>query len=318
MPFSFARSDAPDAIPVQFVTRDYVAGDAAGHGYGGRSRMLMPVVSSPRRGSISCYLDRGGSPVFCLRTTPPTSAGATGSSPDGSRARCPLARTNSSAAGEDLRLAALAFALGSYSFTRYGKPQGKELKLALPADMDVEDLTRIIEAVTLARDLVNTPTNDMGPSHLEEAVRAVGEKYGAKVTSIVGDDLLRDKLTLIHAVGRSSVNAPRLIDLSWGDPKHPKVTLVGKGVCFDSGGLDIKPSSAMLIMKKDMGGAANVLALAQMIMSRKLKVRLRRADPVGRELDRGGCVSSARCLSVAQGPDGRDRQYRCGRPARSR
>ena len=95
------------------------------------------------------------------------------------------------------------------------------------------------------------------------------------MSSIIGDDLLREKLTLIHAVGRSAVNAPRLIDLTWGDPKHPKITLVGKGVCFDTGGLDIKPSNAMLIMKKDMGGAANVLALAQMIMSRKLRVRLR-------------------------------------------
>ena len=178
-------------------------------------------------------------------------------------------------AGEDARLAALAFALGSYQFNRYRKSENHGAKLAVPAGVDGEDLSRIVDAVTLARDLINTPTNDMGPSQLEEAVRSAAKEQGAEVTSIVGDDLLGHRLTLIHAVGRSAVNAPRLIDLTWGDPAHPKVTLVGKGVCFDSGGLDIKPSSGMLMMKKDMAGGATVLALAQMIMRRKLKVRLR-------------------------------------------
>jgi leucyl aminopeptidase len=178
-------------------------------------------------------------------------------------------------AGEDARLAALAFALGAYRFTRYKRAGNVGMKLAVPAGVDGDDLSRVVEAVTLARNLINTPTNDMGPSQLEEAVRAVAQQEGADVTSIVGDDLLQHKLTLIHAVGRSAANAPRLIDLQWGDAAHPKVTLVGKGVCFDSGGLDIKPSSGMLMMKKDMAGGATVLALAQMIMRRKLKVRLR-------------------------------------------
>jgi leucyl aminopeptidase len=137
------------------------------------------------------------------------------------------------------------------------------------------EITRMADAATLARDLINTPANDMGPEELEQAARALAEKYGAGFISIVGDELLAGNFPLIHAVGMASARAPRLIEFTWGDPKHPKVALVGKGVCFDTGGLDLKPSSGMLIMKKDMGGAANVLALAQMIMDAKLKVRLR-------------------------------------------
>ncbi|HWM45385.1 MAG TPA: leucyl aminopeptidase family protein [Xanthobacteraceae bacterium] len=175
----------------------------------------------------------------------------------------------------DLRIAALAFALGAYRFARYRKPDDKAVRLAVPAGVDGDDLSRVVEAVYLARDLVNTPTNDMGPEQLETAARALAERHGAKASSIIGGDLLANRLYLIHAVGRAAAQAPRLIELTWGDPADPAVTLVGKGVCFDSGGLDIKPSSAMLIMKKDMGGAATVLALAHMIMSRGLKVRLR-------------------------------------------
>jgi leucyl aminopeptidase len=178
-------------------------------------------------------------------------------------------------APHDARLAALAFALGSYRFTRYRKGDGKDLRLEVPQGVDAAEISRLAEAAFLARDLINTPANDMGPAELEQAARDVAERYGAKISAIVGDDLLKQNFPLIHAVGRAAAGAPRLIDMTWGDPKAPKVTLVGKGVCFDSGGLDIKPDSAMLIMKKDMGGAANVLALAQMVMDAKLKLRLR-------------------------------------------
>jgi leucyl aminopeptidase len=175
----------------------------------------------------------------------------------------------------DRRLAALAFALGSYRFTRYRPSDGKEIRLELPQEVDGEELSRIIEGVTLARDLVNTPANDMGPAELEDAARALAKRHGARFRALVGEDLRAENFPLIHAVGCASERSPRLIDLTWGDAQHPKVTLVGKGVCFDTGGLDLKPSSAMLLMKKDMGGAAAVLAAAHMIMGAGLKVRLR-------------------------------------------
>jgi len=178
-------------------------------------------------------------------------------------------------APHDARLAALAFALGSYRFNRYRKADAPGARLVPPAGVDMAEITRMADAATLARDLINTPANDMGPDELAQAAQALAEKFGATYNCIVGDDLLKQNFPLIHAVGMASTRAPRLIDITWGDAKHPKITLVGKGVCFDTGGLDLKPSSGMLIMKKDMGGAANVLALAHMIMDAKLKVRLR-------------------------------------------
>jgi leucyl aminopeptidase len=177
-------------------------------------------------------------------------------------------------APHDAHLAALAVALGSYQFTRYRKAETREVKLVVPNGVDGDDLSRIAEAVALARDLINTPSNDMGPGELEAAARAVAKRHDAGVAVTQGAELEKG-FPLIHAVGMGSPRAPRLIDLIWGDANAPKVTLVGKGVAFDTGGLDIKPESAMLNMKKDMGGAATALALAQMIMSGGLKVRLR-------------------------------------------
>jgi len=178
-------------------------------------------------------------------------------------------------APHDTRLATLAFALGSYRFGRYRKTEKPDVRLVPPDGVDIADIARMAEAASLARDLINTPSNDMGPEELALAAEQLADRYGASFNAIVGDELTRQNFPLIHAVGMASTRAPRLIDLSWGDPADPKVTLVGKGVCFDTGGLDLKPSSGMLIMKKDMGGAANVLALAQMVMDAKLKVRLR-------------------------------------------
>jgi leucyl aminopeptidase len=175
----------------------------------------------------------------------------------------------------DPRLAALGFALEAYSFARYRKAERREAKLDLPQSVDRAELERLVEGVSLARDLINTPANDMGPADLEETARALAARHGAALRTIVGDDLLAENFPLIHAVGRASSRAPRLIELNWGEQDRPLVTLVGKGVCFDSGGLDIKSESAMLLMKKDMGGAASALALAHMIMSRGLKVALK-------------------------------------------
>src|SRR5438552_643859 len=172
-------------------------------------------------------------------------------------------------------LAALALVLGGYVFTRYGKKPGKALPFALPSGADGAHVRRIADGVFLTRDLVNTPTSDMGPDELEQAAQTLAATQGADVSVVKGDELLVRNFPMIHAVGRASTGAPRLIDMTWGPSDAPKLTLVGKGVCFDTGGLDIKPSSGMLLMKKDMGGAANVLGLASMIMTAKLNVRLR-------------------------------------------
>jgi len=164
---------------------------------------------------------------------------------------------------------ALAWALGSYQFKRYKKFEKTPAKLVndIPKNISAK-----INSIYLIRDLINTPTEDMGPEELANAADKLG---GAKVKHIIGNDLLKKNYPAIHAVGRASSQAPRLIDLRWGNPKHPKLTLVGKGVCFDSGGLDIKNAANMQLMKKDMGGAAHVLGLAQLIMATKLPVSLR-------------------------------------------
>jgi len=175
--------------------------------------------------------------------------------------------------------AAYAWAIGSYSFERYRAPRKsgrKELPhLVVPPGVDADAVSRIAQGVFLARDLINTPANDMGPHELEHAARSLAERYGVRLSVISGDALISANYPLIHTVGRASSRAPRLIDFVWGADDGPKVTLVGKGVCFDTGGLDLKNSSGMLTMKKDMGGAACVLGLAQMVMDARLAVRLR-------------------------------------------
>ena len=174
-----------------------------------------------------------------------------------------------------LVLATLAWHLGAYRFDRY-KEQARVLpELDWPEGVDREDVLRQVKGSNLARDLINIPSNDMGPDELEAVTQGLADTYGASLIVIKGNELLECNFPMIHAVGRGSSRTPRLLDLVWGDESQPKITLVGKGVCFDTGGLDLKPSAAMLLMKKDMGGAANVLGLASMIMAAKLPVRLR-------------------------------------------
>jgi leucyl aminopeptidase len=178
------------------------------------------------------------------------------------------------ASGIDAEHLALGFGLGSYSFAKYKSEKPKDVRLAMPQGVDAADIERQLAGIFLARDLINTPTNDMGPAELEAAFRALGEHYGATVTSTVGDELLERNFPLVHTVGRASVSAPRLLEMRWGRQGDPRVTLVGKGVCFDTGGLDLKGAANMALMKKDMGGAANVLGLALMIMDAGLAVDL--------------------------------------------
>ena len=177
-------------------------------------------------------------------------------------------------APHDGRLAALAFALGAYQFVRYRNAEKRNVHLVIPEGVDGNDLSRIVEGVTLCRDLTNMPSNDMGPAELEAAARALAKKHSAKIQVTSGAALAKN-FPLVHAVGAGSARAPRLINMTWGKASDPKITLVGKGVCFDTGGLDIKTDTGMLNMKKDMGGAATALALAHMIMADGLRVRLR-------------------------------------------
>jgi leucyl aminopeptidase len=168
----------------------------------------------------------------------------------------------------------IAWALGTYAFDRYKPRPAKLVRLVPPAGTDPGDATAIAEAVFLARNLVNTPANDMGPEALEAAALELAGRFGAHAHVVRGEELLSDNYPMIHAVGRAAAQAPRYVEIIWGPESAPKLALVGKGVTFDSGGLDIKPSAGMRIMKKDMGGAACVLALGQLIMAANLNVRL--------------------------------------------
>lgn len=184
--------------------------------------------------------------------------------------------------GIDAEQAALAFALGTYRFDRYKKHGEPIARLVAPKGVDAAAVTAMAHACALARDMVNTPANDMGPLQIETIAGEIAQKYGATLSVVRGDDLLKENYPAVHAVGRAAApsRAPRMIEVTWGDPSHPVLALVGKGVVFDTGGLDIKPSAGMRLMKKDMGGAAHALALGRMVMEANLPVRLVILTPV--------------------------------------
>ena len=181
--------------------------------------------------------------------------------------------------GADPSRLALGWALATYVITRYSAKSRPIAALVWPKGADRGRIERLARAVFLSRDLANTPAGDHGPEELAAAALRVAKDAGADHRVIAGDDLLAENYPTIHAVGRASTRAPRLVDITWGDPAAPKVTLVGKGVCFDSGGLDLKTASGMRLMKKDMAGAAIMLGLAQAIMDARLPVRLRMLLP---------------------------------------
>jgi len=170
--------------------------------------------------------------------------------------------------------AAFAWDLGGYQFARYKKAKRKPADLQLDATPRVKEALEMAQAVRLVRDLVNTPAEDMGPEQLSDVAREQAELFGGEFDEWVGDELLAQNFPAIHAVGRAAARPPRLLEINWGNPRHPRVAIVGKGVCFDSGGLDIKTAEGMRLMKKDMGGAAHALALARLVMQRKLPIRL--------------------------------------------
>jgi leucyl aminopeptidase len=259
---------ARDAVPVHLVTaagakaftaRRAHAGLAAA-GFAGREGEIMPLMTGGRVAGWVLGLGEGHDPFAAAMLAEKL--------PDG------VYRLGEMPAAISADQAVLAWLLGTYSFTRYKPKKSKSPSLVLPAGVDGAEINRIAQALFLARDLINTPANDMGPDELAAAARALAKTQGATVKIIRGA-ALKKNFPLIEAVGRGSSRAPCLIDMAWGNPKAPCVTLVGKGVCFDTGGLDIKPSAGMLTMKKDMGGAAVALAVAMMAMGAKLKLRLR-------------------------------------------
>jgi leucyl aminopeptidase len=265
---SLVRS-APDAVPLHMVTtlaaKAFLAASRtrdglAAAGFAGRDGELMPVMAGAKVAAWVLGLGEGHDPFAAATFAEKL--------PDG------VYRLGETPKAQGGAAAVLAWALGTYAFARYKTPKKKWPRLVLPTGVDGEDISRMAEAVFLARDLVNTPANDLGPDDLAAAAKKLAAAHGAKVSVTRGAALKRG-FPLLEAVGRGSSRPPCLIDMTWGNPKAPRVTLVGKGVCFDSGGLDIKPSSGMLTMKKDMGGAATVLAVAAMVMGAKLKLRLR-------------------------------------------
>lgn len=248
-------NDAIASLPAASAEHARGAGFEAGPG----ETLLLPAGEGP-------FALIGAGPA----NTPFDIAGAAMSLPEGDYAVSGLPE------GWDATQTAIALGLGGYQFTRYKAAKRQPARFVVPEGGDAGEAARVVAGVTLTRDLVNTPAGDMLPSDLEAAARELAKSHGAKVHVTTGEKLLKkgDSYPMIHAVGRASVDTPRLIEFEWGDESHPRLALVGKGVCFDSGGLDIKPASGMLLMKKDMGGSANVLGLASIIMDAKLPVRL--------------------------------------------
>lgn len=209
----------------------------------------------------------------------------------------------------DANLWALGWAMGTYGFSRYKARDAAKMRpiLAWPKGAEPAKVERIAQGLFLARDLVNTPASDMGPAELAAAAQGVARDHGATFSVIEGRALIEKNYPMVWAVGQSSPRAPRLIDMRWGEPAKPRVTFVGKGVCFDSGGLDIKPASAMATMKKDMGGAAAVLGVAHMAMDAKLSIALRVLIPAvensvsGEAYRPGDVLKSRKGLTVEVG-----------------
>jgi leucyl aminopeptidase len=281
LPACFATPDAAaDAVPLIAVDRDGL--DAVLQQQPGRvARWVTASGFNAEPGATLLVPDEDGAALVAL-------LGISDANDPLALAAAPLClpactyRLHDSAG---LRVAAgdalLGWGLGAYQFTRYRKATRAPARLVLKDDAGPQsEAFAVLKASTLVRDLINTPTEDMGPDELEAVARRIAHAYNAEFTSIRGDDLLTQNFPAIHAVGRASPRAPRLVELTWGDAAHPRLSIVGKGVCFDTGGLNLKTGEGMRNMKKDMGGAAHAVALAQLVMARKLKVHLQLLLPL--------------------------------------
>jgi leucyl aminopeptidase len=277
----FASPDAP-ATPLFLVDSSDVETAAAALETHGRAWMqahrfrgaLGETLTLPSETGAVAGVLIGWGDAAARRAKPFALAAAVRSLPPGAY------RLETSLPPEEAEEAALGWLLESYRYAPDGKDDaGEARRLAPPAGVVPARIEAIADGVRLARDLINAPANVMGPAALEAAARALAERHGAEIVVRTGPELLEKNFPLIHAVGRAGAEAPRLIDIRWGVRGRPKVALIGKGVCFDTGGLDLKPASAMRLMKKDMGGAAAALGLASMIMERRLPIRLRLLIP---------------------------------------
>jgi leucyl aminopeptidase len=270
------------------------------HGFQAEKNRLIVIPAPGGDGIAGAALGLGSTPEL-FEPTLWTSAGLPDRLPPG---RYRGTGTFSAVAATHLTL---GWEYGSYRFTRYRKSSAELPSLVAPAGTDLEYVRLANEALSEARDLINTPANDLGPAELGEAVQRLALQHEAECRMIVGEELLRQNYPLIYEVGKGSAREPRLIDMRWGKRGAPLVTLVGKGVCFDTGGLDIKPSSGMILMKKDMGGAALALALARMLMGADAPVQLRLLIPAvensisGRSFRPSDVVRSRQGLTVEIG-----------------
>jgi len=302
-PVVVAHSADLSPIPIILVNKDTLAEQlksfgatswAQVNGFEGGEGEYLLLPSSSKAGAAAVLINVG------TKDSHLALAGLQGRLPEGDYAL-------EKADAEIEQKTALFWALNAYQFGRYNGKQTHLARLVCGEGVDLAAIAREVEAVFLGRDLINIPANDLGTVELTEAIIALGEKYGARVSVISGEDLLVQNFPLIHAVGRASPRAPALVDLTWGDESHPKITLVGKGIVFDTGGLDLKPSAAMLLMKKDMGGSAATIATASMIMAAKLPVRLRLLVPTaensvsGNAFRPGDVLPSRKGLSVEIG-----------------
>jgi leucyl aminopeptidase len=300
MAFLLTDDDA-GTVPVEIVSKTGLAAWretaaprerdwAAAVGFTGEAgKLAMLPGEDGRVGRVLAGIGEGEAPIWAAAALPETL-------PPGAYRLAPLP-----ADGDPSRMA-LGWALGTYSFNLYRKQKKEgEARLVWPKGADRGLVERLAGAVCLARDLINTPASDLGPAEMAEAATEVAERMGARHRVIVGERLLAENYPTIHAVGRASLRAPRLVDIVWGEESAPKVTLVGKGVCFDSGGLDLKPSSGMRLMKKDMGGAAILLGLAQAIMAARLPVRLRVLLPLVENAVSGNAMRPLDIVRTRQG-----------------
>jgi leucyl aminopeptidase len=307
---SDALLDATDAaVPIQALTEAELS--AALQGIGGQAAGLAEVEGFKAKAGQALKLP--GADGRLARVLLGLGAEASADSFRAAAGRLPAGayRLEAVPQGLDPTAVATAWGLGTYRYDRYKPAKEGPARLVLPEGANGQEARAVVHACALARDMVNTPANDMGPLQIETIAREIAGQFGAQISVVVGDDLLPEgqNYPAIHAVGRAAVlhRAPRMIEIAWGDPGDPVVAIIGKGIVFDTGGLDIKPSSGMRLMKKDMGGAAHALALGRMVMALGLKVRLHLLVPVaenaiaGDAMRPGDVIASRKGLSIEIG-----------------